>query len=256
MIPDNLLINLALQTPENLAGKMVATSDGKMVYAISQSGFTILPVANVDNFPIAAVANNVLLLENDQCGVTAPYKTQTVAVQNQGKGNLSINATLQSTTTNATTPPLGGGGPGGFTFPGLPVFVVGAPGAGGGGPGGGGFGGGGPGGGAGGGGFAGGGAGGGVATGTRTAVTATSTTVAIADCAKRHPVASSLLITLPMRHRLARSLHDFAIQATTAVNIPPRIRVYQNNRNAEAAGTIIPISVGVSTSEGLKVDTR
>src|SRR5207244_9605613 len=36
-----------------------------------------------------------------------------------------------------------------------------------------------------------------------------------------------------------------------AINIPPRIRVYQNNRNAEATGTIVPVPVGVSTTEGL-----
>src|SRR5262249_34519849 len=45
--------------------------------------------------------------------------------------------------------------------------------------------------------------------------------------------------------------HDFAVQANQAINVPPRIRVYQNNRNAEAAGTIMPVPVGVSGSEGL-----
>ena len=236
--PDNLLINLALETPENLTGKMVSASDGKTVYALSQSGFMVLPVANVDNFPIAATATNVVLLENDQCGVTAQYKSQMVNVQNQGKGNLNITATLQTTTTNGATPGLGGfgGGPGGLTFPGLPIFVVGAPGAGRGGAGGGAAGG-----------------GGAPPVGTSTAVATTSTTAPQLSIVQTD---SGPALKFTYNSANATSLgtvtpHDFAIQATAAINIPPRIRVYQNNRNAEAAGNIIPISVGVSTSEGL-----
>src|SRR5206468_10394901 len=50
------------------------------------------------------------------------------------------------------------------------------------------------------------------------------------------------------------SLHDalpiyFAVQSPQAIDIPPRIRVYQNNRNAEAAGDIIPVRSEEHTSE-------
>ena len=38
------------------------------------------------------------------------------------------------------------------------------------------------------------------------------------------------------------------IQATEAVNIIPAVRVFQNTRNAEARGTILPIDWGASTS--------
>jgi uncharacterized protein (TIGR03437 family) len=40
------------------------------------------------------------------------------------------------------------------------------------------------------------------------------------------------------------------IQATEAVNIAPNIRIYQNNRNTETRGTILPIDIG-STTTGL-----
>src|SRR5437899_2950835 len=40
--PDNLLITLGLQLPENLAGKMVINSDGQTVSALSESGFLTL----------------------------------------------------------------------------------------------------------------------------------------------------------------------------------------------------------------------
>src|SRR5260370_16551794 len=45
---------------------------------------------------------------------------------------------------------------------------------------------------------------------------------------------------------------DFVIQSPEAVNIPARVHVYQNNRNAEATGTIIPITKGISPLEGLQ----
>ncbi|HZL56128.1 MAG TPA: hypothetical protein VFC21_03560, partial [Bryobacteraceae bacterium] len=51
--PDNLLITLGLEMPENLAGKMVIDSAGAGIYAISDSGFMILPVSNISQSPIA-----------------------------------------------------------------------------------------------------------------------------------------------------------------------------------------------------------
>ena len=127
--PDNLLINLALETPENLAGKMAITSDSAMIYAISQSGFLMLPLSTVYIDPVAATSAEVVLLTHDQCGVTAATQTGTVNIQNQGKGHLSVSATVQSSTATATTPALGGGrAGGGFTFPGLPIFIIGGPG--------------------------------------------------------------------------------------------------------------------------------
>src|SRR5713101_5889043 len=51
--PDNLLINLGLKMPESLAGKMVITPDGTSIYALSESGFMILPVSTIFQNPIA-----------------------------------------------------------------------------------------------------------------------------------------------------------------------------------------------------------
>ena len=53
------------------------------------------------------------LLATDQCGVTAQTQTSAVGILNEGQGRLTVSATLQSTTTAAATPGLGGaGGPG------------------------------------------------------------------------------------------------------------------------------------------------
>src|SRR5205807_8642985 len=43
--------------------------------------------------------------------------------------------------------------------------------------------------------------------------------------------------------------HDFAIQSPEAINVAPRVRVYQNNRNAEAVGDIVPVPVTISANE-------
>src|SRR5207249_6626983 len=104
--PDNLLIQLALQVPENLAGKMIISSDGQTMYAISESGFMILAVGSIRSNPIANIDTNVVLLNNDQCGVTAQTQTSAVGIRNDGQGVLTVTATLQSTTTTTNTPGL------------------------------------------------------------------------------------------------------------------------------------------------------
>lgn len=43
---------------------------------------------------------------------------------------------------------------------------------------------------------------------------------------------------------------DFLIQSPEAVNIPRRVRVYQNYRNSQAPGSVIPVPAGVFTAEG------
>ena len=164
-------------------------------------------------------------------------------------------------TNNTTTPTIGGGAGqtgggfgGGFTFPGLPIFVVGGGAAGGGAAGGGAAGGAGAG-----GGFAGGAGGGaaggrgGVATTTGGAVTTANSTAPSLALVQTD---SGPAFQFTYNSNNAASLgtvtpHDFAVQATQAINIPPRIRVFQNNRNSEAPGAIMPVSVGTSTAEGL-----
>lgn len=44
---------------------------------------------------------------------------------------------------------------------------------------------------------------------------------------------------------------NFLVQSPEAINIPNQVRVFQNNRDAESKGDIIPIEQGISASEGL-----
>lgn len=181
--PDNLLIQTALQLRENLSGKMVISSDGATIYSLSESGFTILPVSTVSQNPLAVPDRTVLLLANDQCGVTAAQRTARVSVNNAGRGRITATAQIVPT---AGPPPVG------------PPQVRAQP------------------------------------TGSGANLDFTFNTIA----------AAVLGTTAPG--------FDFAIQSPEAINIPARVHVYQNNRNAEAIGTILPLPLGVSTAEGLQ----
>ncbi len=116
--PDNLLINLGLQMPENLTGKMVIDSAGANIYALSDSGFTILPVGSAANSPLAQPASTVVLLVNDACGVYVGQNKAPDVVNNLGKGKFTATVTSVSTTTTIGIPGVGGfpGAPGGGTI--------------------------------------------------------------------------------------------------------------------------------------------
>jgi uncharacterized protein (TIGR03437 family) len=225
--PDNLLINLAIQLPENLIGRMIATADGSTLYALSDSGFMILPVSTIYNNPIAVPQSSLVLVTHDQCGVTAATATAQVPMMNLGKGRFT--ATAQVATTGVTgTQGLGGAnGPGGgFPGGGFPIVL----------PGGGGVitvpGGGNP------------------ATNTTTGTTTNSTpilTTRQTDSGTEFDFSYNSALT----SMGTPTPSDFYITAPQAINVPPLIRVAQNNRNSEASGAIVPVTVGASASEGL-----
>jgi len=233
--PDNLLIHFALQLNENVAGKMVISSDGGTIYAISESGFMILPIGRLQEYPIAIPERRVVLLANDQCGVVANQRTASVQVQNFGRGRMTITPQLLQTpqTPQQGIPGLGGAGPGGGAPGGTIVIVLPpAPGAQ---PS--------P--------VRGAGAGAAPAPGLgqlQPAVVQTAPLVRVR--------AADSTVDFVFNANAARSPgtitpHNFVLQIPEAVNIPPRIRVYQNNRDSEARADLIPIDVGISDQEGL-----
>ncbi|MCX6637049.1 MAG: hypothetical protein NT090_18495, partial [Acidobacteria bacterium] len=281
--PDNLLIRLGIQLPENLTGKMVITSDGATIYALSQSGFVIIPVSTIYDNPIASIESPAILLAYDQCGVTSSKRTGEVVVRNIGKGRLT--ATAQVFTSSAVTfsfpiagqqgvniplPPTAGGGAAG----GIPI---------GGGGLGGGAGAGAPGGafpiilpqdpttGAGGGqimippgaaGLAGAAGAGGAAFDPRGSNLSAAQQTGVSSAAPTlttRRTDTETIFQFGFNSNAAKSLGtqtptDFLVQAAEAINIPARIRAYQNYRNAEANGDVRTAPTSVSTSEGL-VDT-
>ncbi len=109
--PDNLLINLGIQMPENLAGKMVVDSTGANVYGISDSGFIILPVGTISQQPLAIPQSRSVLLTKDTCNIFAGT-TAVDVVSNVGRGRLTATVAPYSIPTQggATNIP-------GFPFP-------------------------------------------------------------------------------------------------------------------------------------------
>jgi uncharacterized protein (TIGR03437 family) len=232
--PDNLLIQTAFQMPENLAGKMVMTSDGNTIYAVSESGFTTIPIGNVRNSPILEMPNPVILLANDQCGVTTGQRRQQVEIVNSGRGRITATAQVLQLTPAGPGGLGGGGGPGGGApgggiviilppvLPGLGPAPVGPqlP--------------------------------GGAQGAQNNAIFQTAPQVRTQQTADV-PVIEFNYNTLNNRTMGTVSpVHDFLIQSNEAINIPPRLRVFQNNRDAEARADVRAVPVAISANEALE----
>ena len=232
--PENLLIRTALQLPENLAGKMVTNSDGSVIYALSESGFMVLPVGTMTDFPIATAESTVVLLANDQCG-TVEQRQASVTIRNEGRGRLTASAQVLQMTPTGPAPIGGAGGAGGGTpggpvvipvppvrpEPGQPVPPPTLP--------------------------------GGTPTPANPAIAATAPTVRL------QPSASGVQIDFGFTNSAAARApgtvpptHTFLIQSNEAINIPASVRVFQNYRDVESRGEIVAVPVGLSANEALE----
>jgi uncharacterized protein (TIGR03437 family) len=231
--PDNLLIRTALQLPENLAGKMVVSSDGNTMYGLSESGFIVLPIGTMSDFPIAVADVNVVLLANDQCG-TVPQRQASINIRNEGRGRLTANAQVLQMTPTGPAPIAGVGGAGGGA-PGGPIVIVVPPGR----------------------------PDGtvplpptlpiGIPTPANPAIVATAPTVRV------QPSTSGVQLDFGFTgSATARApgtvppTHTFLIQSNEAINIPPSVRVFQNYRDVESRGEIAAVPVGLSANEALE----
>ena len=64
---DNLRVRARIRLPENLAGKSVLTSDGSVMYGISDSGILILPVGQLQNAPQVVASAEDLVFRGNFC---------------------------------------------------------------------------------------------------------------------------------------------------------------------------------------------
>lgn len=231
--PENLLIQTALQMPENLAGKMVISADGANLYAICESGFLSIPIGQMDQNPIADLDQRVVLLANDQCGVTADQQTVRLEVRNRGRGRLTASTALLQLP-NVGPGGVGGAGGAGGGAPGGGVVIIIPPIAGGGGvvvppgaqlP-------------------------GGQQTGQNAGVAGTAPRVQVQNTA----TSAALTLGFNTANRgvgTVSPVHQFVVQSNEAINIPPTIQIYQNFRNSESRGDLVTMDVGLSANEGL-----
>ena len=219
--PENLLIKLGVQLPENLAGRMIISSDGAAIYALSESGFVVLPLSTLTQNPIATVDTNVVLLANDQCGVTAANRTATVNIRNDGRGRFNVNAQVLTTT------PIGGFGLGGFGGAGggaiggaIIIILPGGPQ----------------------GGFA-----------QAAAIASPAPLVRTTNTPSSGSQLDFAFTGVPSARvpGTVSPTHTFLIQSNEAINIPPAVRVFQNFRDSDAKAELIPVPVGLSANEAL-----
>lgn len=232
--PDNLLIRLGLQMPENLTGKMAISSDGATIYALSESGFLTIPVGAASQSPIALPERSVSMLVNDQCGAFADQRTRSVEVRNAGRGRMTVNAQVLQTTPTGPGGIGGAGGPGGgIPGGGVIIIVPGAP----------------P----------------GTTIPTPPTLPGGTTTPANPGVAATAPVVRAqntpdsarieLTFTAAAAARNPGTVspsHTILVQSNEAINIPPAVRVFQNFREAESRGDVVPIDVGLSANEALE----
>lgn len=64
---DNLTVRERLRLPENLTGKSVLARDGNVMYAISQSGVTVLPVGSLSRLPRVTASQESILFRGSFC---------------------------------------------------------------------------------------------------------------------------------------------------------------------------------------------
>ncbi|MBV8731066.1 MAG: hypothetical protein JO336_14765, partial [Acidobacteriia bacterium] len=184
--PDNLLLRTGLQMPENLAGKMVISSDGNSIYALSDSGFVIVPAGSITANPLAVPSAAAVVVTNDQCGVSAQTASAAVSITNAGKGRLSASAQPFQLATGAGAPPP---------------------------------------------------------TAAPTVKTGVDSNGNPQLQFTYNPAAAARglgTVTPP---------NDFLIQSPEAITLAPRVRVYQNNRDAEVNGMIVPLAGGQVSGE-------
>src|SRR5262249_30479033 len=101
---DNLTLREELQLPENLAGKAVLTGDGATIYAISDSGVTVLPVGNLNRVPRLLASVEDLVFRGDFCDRNTATKTFVLV----DPGGNSVPFSISSSNTGVRVSPASG----------------------------------------------------------------------------------------------------------------------------------------------------
>lgn len=82
---DNLAVVEQLEIPENLTGKSVLSSNGQVLYAISESGITAIPVGALDQLPRLQATVEDILIEASVCDLR-PVTRSFSLVDPSGRG--------------------------------------------------------------------------------------------------------------------------------------------------------------------------
>ncbi len=85
---DNLTVRERLYLPENLAGRGVLSSDGSVMYAVSESGVTVLPVGALNRAPRLRLSHEDLLFRGSFC--ERGLLSQDVTITDPGGGRVDF----------------------------------------------------------------------------------------------------------------------------------------------------------------------
>lgn len=93
---DNLTVRERIRLPENLAGRSLFSSDMNTLYAISDSGVTVLPVGSFASAHRVATQEEQLIFQANNCGNT--LLTQTLHVSDLSGGHVDFSLSLPANT--------------------------------------------------------------------------------------------------------------------------------------------------------------
>ena len=99
----NLTLQERLQLPENLAGKSVLSSDSNTLYAISESGVTVLPVGSLAQQPQVVAQQEDLVFRGSFCN--PGVSTQQLTIVDPGGNNTPFS--ISSDTAGVSVSPAG-----------------------------------------------------------------------------------------------------------------------------------------------------
>jgi YVTN family beta-propeller protein len=90
---------LGIRLPQSILGRMIATSDGTNLFALSESGMLHLPIGNLADYPMLQTESNQVFLAIDDCN--KGLAKVALRVLNAGKGKLTFS--VPSVTTALVT---------------------------------------------------------------------------------------------------------------------------------------------------------
>jgi uncharacterized protein (TIGR03437 family) len=100
----NLAVKERIQLPENLTGKMALSSNGAVLYGVSESGVLVLPVGNLNQSPRVTAQSTDMVFRGNFCD--RRVVTQQLTVTNPGGGKTAFR--VSSDTPGVTVAPASG----------------------------------------------------------------------------------------------------------------------------------------------------
>jgi uncharacterized protein (TIGR03437 family) len=94
MDADNLTVRDKVYLPEDLVGRAVLDAAGNNMYAISDSGVTVLPVGTLNHYPRLAASVEDVLVQTNFCNVNPLKATFTIADPGNNPTDFSISSPI------------------------------------------------------------------------------------------------------------------------------------------------------------------